>query len=141
VAKKVTGVVKLQLAAGKATPAPPVGPALGGYGINIMQFVKEYNEKTSSQAGSVIPVEITVFSDRSFTFEMRTPPASFFLKKAAKITSGSKATGRDVAGSVTMEQVRDIAKLKMKDLNTDDVEAAAKTIAGSARSMGLQVTE
>ena len=140
--KKVIAEIKLQIPAGAANPSPPVGPALGQRGVNIMEFCKSFNAKTKDiEQGTPIPVKITVFSDRSFTFEMRTPPASFFLKKAAKITSGSKDPGRGVAGSVTMAQVRDIAKLKMKDLNTDDVEAAAKTIAGSARSMGLQVKE
>jgi large subunit ribosomal protein L11 len=138
-AKKITGYVKLQLPAGKANPSPPVGPALGQHGVNIMAFCKDFNSRTAKDGDMIIPVVITVYSDRSFTFEMRTPPASYFLKKAAKLTSGSKTPGRDVAGSVTMAQVRDIAKLKLKDLNTDDVEAAAKTIAGSARSMGLEV--
>ncbi len=141
-AKKIDGYISLQVPAGAANPSPPIGPALGQRGVNIMEFCKSFNAKTKDmEQGTPIPVKITVFSDRSFTFEMRTPPASFFLKKAAKITSGSKATGRDVAGSVTMAQVRDIAKLKLKDLNTDDVEAAAKTIAGSARSMGIEVKE
>ena len=112
-AKKVTGVVKLQLAAGKATPAPPVGPALGGYGINIMQFVKEYNEKTSSQAGSVIPVEITVFSDRSFTFVLKTPPAADLLRKAAGVDKGSGTPNRSTAGSITRKQLRTLAEQKM----------------------------
>src|SRR6202049_4773360 len=137
-AKKIDGYISLQVPAGQANPSPPIGPALGQRGLSIMEFCKQFNAKTKDmEQGTPIPVKITVFSDRSFTFEMRTPPASYFLKKAAKITSGS--TARDVAGSVTMAQVRDIAKLKLKDLNTDDVEAAAKTIAGSARSMGLQV--
>ena len=141
-AKKIDSYINLQVAAGQANPAPPIGPALGQRGVNIMEFCKTFNARTKDmEQGTPIPVKITVFTDRSFTFEMRTPPASFFLKKAAKITSGSKDPGRGVAGSVTMAQVRDIAKLKMKDLNTDDVEAAAKTIAGSARSMGLQVKE
>ena len=141
-AKKIDGYIKLQVPAGQANPSPPIGPALGQRGVNIPEFCKQFNAATQKlEAGSPIPTVITVYSDRSFTFEMRTPPASFFLKKAADIKSGSKATGRDVAGSVTMDQVRDIAKLKMKDLNTDDLEAAAKTIAGSSRSMGLQVKE
>ena len=141
-AKKITGYIKLQVPAGAANPSPPIGPALGQRGLAIMEFCKQFNAQTQKmEKGSPIPVVITVYQDRSFTFEMRTPPASFFLKKAAKITSGSKDPGRGVAGSVTRAQVRDIAKLKMKDLNTDDVEAAAKTIAGSARSMGLQVKE
>lgn len=141
-AKKIDGYINLQVPAGQANPSPPIGPALGQRGVNIMEFCKSFNAKTKEiEQGTPIPVKITVFSDRSFTFEMRTPPASFFLKKAASINSGSKAPGRDVAGSVTMEQCRDIAKTKLKDLNTDDVEQAARTIAGSARSMGLKVVE
>jgi large subunit ribosomal protein L11 len=141
-AKKIDGYINLQVPAGKANPSPPIGPALGQRGVNIMEFCKAFNAKTKDmEPETPIPVKITVYSDRSFTFEMRTPPASFFLKKAAKLTSGSKTPGRDVAGEVTMAQVRDIAKLKMKDLNTDDLESAARTIAGSARSMGLRVTE
>ena len=142
-AKKIDGYINLQVPAGAANPSPPIGPALGQRGVNIMEFCKSFNAKTKDmEQGTPIPVKITVFSDRSFTFEMRTPPASFFLKKAAKIDARArKDPGRDVAGSVTMAQVREIAKLKIKDLNTDDVEAAAKTIAGSARSMGLEVKE
>jgi large subunit ribosomal protein L11 len=139
-AKKVTGYIKLQVPAGSANPSPPIGPALGQRGLNIMEFCKNFNARTQDQEkGMPIPVTITVFSDKSFTFEMRTPPASYFLKKAAKLESGSKAPGRDVAGSVTMAQVREIAKAKMKDLNANDIEAAAKLIAGSARSMGIEV--
>ena len=141
-AKKIDGYINLQVKAGQANPAPPIGPALGQRGVNIMEFCKSFNAKTKDmEQGTPIPVKITVFSDRSFTFEMKTPPASHFLKKAASVESGSKEPGRAVAGSVTMTQVRDIAKVKMKDLNTDDLEAAAKIIAGSARSMGLRVTE
>ncbi len=141
-AKKIDGYINLQVKAGQANPAPPIGPALGQRGVNIMEFCKSFNAKTKDmEQGTPIPVKITVFSDRSFTFEMKTPPASHFLKKAAGIETGSKETGRTVAGSVTMAQVRDIAKVKMKDLNTDDLEAAARIIAGSARSMGLRVTE
>jgi large subunit ribosomal protein L11 len=141
-AKKVDGFINLQVPAGAANPSPPIGPALGQRGVNIMEFCKSFNAKTKDmEQGTPIPVKITVYSDRSFTFEMRTPPASFFLKKAAKLTSGSKAPGRDVAGTVTMAQCRDIAKLKMKDLNTDNLDQATKTIAGSARSMGLRVEE
>lgn len=141
-AKKIDGYINLQVPAGAANPSPPIGPALGQRGVNIMEFCKSFNAKTKDmEQGTPIPVKITVFSDRSFTFEMKTPPASFFLKKAAGITSGSKTTGRDVAGTVTMDQVREIAKTKMKDLNTDDLEQAARTIAGSARSMGIRVTE
>ena len=142
-AKKIDGYINLQVPAGAANPSPPIGPALGQRGVNIMEFCKSFNAKTKDmEQGTPIPVKITVFSDRSFTFEMKTPPASFFLKKAAKRRQRvSKEPGRTVAGQVTMAQVRDIAKLKLKDLNTDDVEAAAKTIAGSARSMGLEVKE
>ena len=139
-AKKIVGYIKLQVPAGSANPSPPIGPALGQRGLNIMEFCKGFNAKTQDQEkGMPIPVTITVFSDKSFSFEMRTPPASYFLKKAAKLESGSKAPGRDVAGSVTMAQVREIAKAKMKDLNANDIEAAAKLIAGSARSMGIEV--
>ncbi len=141
-AKKIDGYINLQVPAGQANPSPPIGPALGQRGVNIMEFCKAFNAKSKdTEQGTPIPVTITVYSDRSFSFVMRTPPASFFLKKAAKLDSGSKEPGRTVAGKVTMDQVREIAKLKMKDLNTEDVEAAAKTIAGSARSMGLEVTE
>jgi len=141
-AKKIDGYINLQVLAGQANPSPPIGPALGQRGVNIMEFCKAFNAKSKDlEQGTPIPVKITVFSDRSFSFEMRTPPASHFLKKAANLTAGSKEPGRNVAGQVTMAQVRDIAKLKMKDLNTDDIEAAAKTIAGSARSMGLKVVE
>jgi large subunit ribosomal protein L11 len=141
-AKKIDGYINLQVKAGQANPAPPIGPALGQRGVNIMEFCKSFNAKTKDmEQGTPIPVKITVFSDRSFTFEMKTPPASHFLKKAANLESGSKEPGRTSAGSVTMAQVRDIAKIKMKDLNTDDMEAAARIIAGSARSMGLRVTE
>jgi large subunit ribosomal protein L11 len=141
-AKKVEGFINLQVPAGKANPSPPIGPALGQRGVNIMEFCKAFNAKTKDmEPETPIPVKITVYSDRSFTFEMRTPPASFFIKKAAKITSGAKAPGRDVAGEVTMAQVREIAKAKMKDLNTDDLEQATRTIAGSARSMGIRVVE
>ena len=139
-AKKVTGYIKLQVPAGSANPSPPIGPALGQRGLNIMEFCKNFNARTQDQEkGMPIPVTITVFSDKSFTYEMKTPPASYFLKKAAKLESGSKAPGRDFAGSVTMAQVREIAKAKMKDLNANDIEAAAKLIAGSARSMGIEV--
>ena len=139
-AKKVTGYIKLQVPAGQANPSPPIGPALGQRGLNIMEFCKNFNARTQEhEKGMPIPVTITVFSDKSFAYEMKTPPASYFLKKAAKLESGSKAPGRDLAGSVTMAQVREIAKTKMKDLNANDIEAAAKLIAGSARSMGIEV--
>ena len=140
-AKKVSGVIKLQLPAGKATPAPPVGPALGSYGINIMAFVKDYNEKTSAQLGSTIPVEITVYSDRSFTFILKTPPASDLLRKAAKVERGSGTPNRTSVGSITRKQLRALAEQKMTDLNAVSVEAAENTIAGTARSMGIKITE
>lgn len=140
-AKKVTGVVKLQLPAGKATPAPPVGPALGGYGINIMGFVKEYNEKTSSQAGSIIPVEITVYSDRSFTITLKTPPAADLLRKAAGVDKGSGTPNRTTAGTITRAKLRDLANQKMSDLNAIDVEGAEKILAGTARSMGIKISD
>jgi large subunit ribosomal protein L11 len=141
-AKKVTGFLKLQVPAGSANPAPPIGPALGQRGLNIMQFCKDFNAQTQKmEKGMPIPVTITIYQDKSFTFEMRTPPVSYFLKKAAQIQSGSKTPGRDVAGSVKKAQIKEIAEAKMKDLNCDTVEAAMKMIEGSARSMGLQVAE
>ena len=147
-AKKIDGYINLQVPAGAANPAPPIGPALGQRGVNIMEFCKAFNAKTKDlEQGAPIPVKITVYSDRSFTFEMRLPPATFLIKKAAglkatgKPGSGSKEPGRSVAGQITMAQLRDIAKLKMKDMNTTDIEQAAKTLAGSARSMGLKVVE
>src|SRR5438132_8517515 len=138
-AKKVRAIVKLQIDAAKATPAPPVGPALGQHGINIMQFVKEYNEKTAANAGSVIPVQITVFEDRSFTFVLKTPPAADLLRKAAGIDKGAAAPKRESVGRVTKEQVREIAAIKMADLSANDIEAAARMIEGTARSMGIEV--
>jgi large subunit ribosomal protein L11 len=141
-AKKIEGYISLQVPAGQANPSPPIGPALGQRGLSIMEFCKQFNAKTKDmEQGAPIPVKITVFSDRSFSFEMRTPPASHLIKKAAQINGGSKEPGRTSAGTITMAQVREVAKQKMKDLNTDDLEAAARTIAGSARSMGLQVVE
>ena len=141
-AKKIEGYINLQVKAGQANPSPPIGPALGQRGLNIMEFCKSFNAKTKDmEPGTPIPVKITAFSDRSFTFIMKTPPASFFLKRMAKLESGSKTPGRGFAGSVTMAQVREIAKTKMADLNTDDIDQAAKTIAGSARSMGIQVVD
>jgi large subunit ribosomal protein L11 len=139
VAKKVRAIIKLQIEAGKANPAPPVGPALGQHGVNIMGFCKEYNEKTSSQAGTIVPVEITVFEDRSFAFVLKTPPASDLLKKAAAIPKGSPAQLREKVGQVTRDQVRQIAELKMRDLNAHDVEMAMRQIEGTARSMGIEV--
>jgi len=140
VAKKIIGYIKLQVPAGAANPSPPIGPALGQRGLNIMEFCKAFNAKTQDQEkGMPIPVNITVFSDKSFAFEMKTPPASYFLKKAAKLELGSKAPGRDLVGSVTKAQVRQIAEAKMKDLNANDVEMAMRLIEGSARSMGIEV--
>src|SRR5919199_5892261 len=136
-AKKVKAVVKLQIAAGKATPAPPVGPALGATGINIMGFCKEYNERTAANVGMIIPVEITVFSDRSFTFITKTPPAADLLRKAARIEKGSGTAGRAAAGGIKRGQPREIAQTKQSDLNAIDVEGAEKIIAGTARSMGI----
>ena len=141
-AKKVTGFLKLQVPAGAANPSPPIGPALGQRGLNIMEFCKAFNAQTQKmEKNTPIPVVITTYQDRSFTFELKTPPVSFFLKKAAKLESGSKSPGRDIVGSVTKAQINEIAKEKMKDLNCDSIEAAAKMIAGSARSMGLTVAE
>jgi large subunit ribosomal protein L11 len=141
-AKKITGYVKLQVPAGSATPQPPIGPALGQRGLNIMEFCKAFNAQTQKlEKGSPIPVVITVYADRSFTFEMRTPPVSFFLKKAANLQSGAKAPGREKVGSVTRAQVKEIAEQKLKDLNCDTIESAMRMIEGSARSMGLEVRE
>jgi large subunit ribosomal protein L11 len=138
-AKKVRAVVRIQLQAGKATPAPPVGPALGQHAINIMSFCKEYNEKTASQMGQIVPAEVTVFEDRSFTFVLKTPPASDMLRKAAGIDKGSRAQKIQKVGTVTRKQVQDIASSKMKDLNAADLAAAERMIEGSARSMGIEV--
>lgn len=138
-AKKIVGYVKLQIPAGKANPSPPVGPALGQRGVNIMGFCKEFNARTQKQAGSILPTIITVYADKSFSFITKSPPASDLLKKAAKIESGSKTAGKAVCGSVTLEQVKEIAKIKMADLNAYDEEAAVKIIAGSAKSMGLEI--
>ena len=134
-------MIKLQLPAGAATPAPPVGPALGQHGVNIMQFVKEYNERSAPLAGNIVPVELTVYADRSFTLELKTPPASDMLKKAAGIASGASAVGVDTAGKINRKKLREIAMTKMPDLNTVDVEAAMKIIEGSARSMGVEITD
>lgn len=138
-AKRVKAIVKLQLPAGKATPAPPVGPALGQHGVNIMGFVKEYNERTAAKAGSVIPVEITVFEDRSFTFVLKTPPASELIKKAAGIAAGSKNPLADKVGKISKDKVREIAEQKMPDLNANTIEMAMRTIEGTARSMGVEI--
>ena len=139
-AKKITGYIKLQVPAGAANPSPPIGPALGQRGLNIMEFCKTFNAQTQNlEKNAPIPVVITVYQDRSFTFEMRTPPVSYFLKKAAKIESAAKTPGRGTVGAVTTAQVREIAEKKMKDLNCDTIEAAMRMIEGSARSMGLEV--
>jgi len=140
-AKKVIGLVKLAITAGKATPAPPVGPALGQHGVNIMAFCKEYNERTKEQAGLIIPVEITVYEDRSFTFITKTPPAAVLLKKAANINSGSAEPNRKKVASVPKSKVREIADIKMKDLNAASVEAAMRMVEGTARSMGIDIVE
>lgn len=140
-AKEVIKVIKLQLPAGKANPAPPVGPALGQHGVNIMEFCKAFNAKTQEKAGWVIPVEISVYNDRSFTFILKTPPASDLIKKAAGVASGAKNSKKDVAGSITTEKLREIAETKMPDLNAGSVEAAMRTLAGSARSMGIKIID
>ena len=140
-AKKVTGIIKLQIPAGQANPAPPVGPALGQHGVNIMGFCKEFNARTKDQAGLVIPVEITVFQDKSFTFITKSPPASVLLKKAAGITAGSKTPNKDKVGKVTRKQVLEIIKLKQADLNAVNEEAAIRVVAGTARSMGIDVVD
>ncbi len=138
-AKKVTGQIKLQIPAGQANPAPPVGPALGQHGVNIMGFCKEFNAKTKDQAGMIIPVVITVYQDKSFTFITKSPPASALLKKAAGIASGSKVPNKDKVGKVTKKQVLEIVKIKMADMNANTEEAAARIVAGTARSMGIEV--
>lgn len=140
-AKKVVAVIKLALPAGKANPAPPVGPALGQHGVNIMAFCKEYNARTADQAGMTIPAEISVFEDRSFSFVLKTPPASVLITKAAKIERGSNEPNRKKVGSITRTQLREIAQTKMPDLNANDIEAAMKIVEGTARNMGVTVTE
>ena len=137
--KKVRAILRLQIPAGQATPAPPVGPALGQHGVNIMQFVKDYNAKTAGMAGSVVPAEITVYEDRSFTFIVKSPPASDLLKKAAAVEKGSGTPSREKAGAVTRQQVEEIAKLKLKDLTAGDLAGAMRIIEGTARSMGIEV--
>ncbi len=138
-AKKITGMIKLQIPAGQANPAPPVGPALGQHGVNIMAFCKDFNAKTKEQAGMIIPVVITVYQDKSFSFITKSPPASVLLKKAANITAGSKEPNKEKVGKVTRKQVLEIVKLKMKDLNATSEEAAFRVVAGTARSMGIDV--
>ena len=140
-AQKVVGYVRFQVPAGKATPAPPVGPALGQHGVNIMEFCKQFNAKTADQPGMIIPVVITVYGDRSFTFIMKTPPASILLKKAAKVEKGSAVPNKTKVAKVTKNQVREIAQLKMADLNANDVEAAMQMIMGTARSMGIEIAD
>ncbi len=141
-AKKILGYVKLQVKAGSATPSPPIGPALGQRGVNIMGFCKEFNARTADvEKGTPLPTVITVYQDKSFTFKTKTPPATFFLKQVTGLKSGAKTTGREVVGQVTRQQCRDIAEKKMQDLNAVDIEAAARIIEGSARSMGLQVVD
>ena len=140
-AKEVKALVKLQLPAGQATPAPPVGPALGQHGVNIGQFVKEYNDRTRAEQGMIVPVEITVYTDRSFRFITKTPPASVLLKKAAGLAKGSGTTGSEVIGKVTKSQVKQIAEKKLPDLNSGSVEAAMKVVMGTARSMGIEVVD
>jgi len=139
VARKIRAILKIQIEAGKATPAPPIGPALGQHGINIMQFVKEYNERTASMAGSVIPVELTVYEDRSFAFVTKTPPAADLLKKAAGVDKGSSTPKQGTVGTLSQQKLREIAEVKMKDLNATTVEGAMKILAGSARSMGIEI--
>ena len=138
-AKKVRTIVKLQIEAGKATPAPPVGPALGQHGVNIMAFVKEYNEKTARQAGNIVPVVLTVYEDRSFTFEIKTPPASALLRQAAGVEKGSGSAKVDKVGSVPTSKIREIAERKMQDLNAADMDGAMRIVEGTARSMGIEV--
>jgi large subunit ribosomal protein L11 len=139
VAKKIRIVLTLQLPAGKATPAPPVGTALGPHGINIVEFTKSYNEKTADKAGQIIPAQITIFEDRSFTFILKTPPAADLLRKAAGVDKGSATTGREKVGTITRDQVREIATIKLADLNANDLEAAMRQVEGTARSMGIEI--
>ncbi|HUS82073.1 MAG TPA: 50S ribosomal protein L11 [Dehalococcoidia bacterium] len=138
-AKKVRAIIKLQIDAGKANPAPPVGPALGQHGVNIMAFCKDYNEKTASQAGTIVPVEITVFEDRSFTYVLKTPPVSELLKKALGVEKGSPTQKREKVGELPREKIREIARIKLRDLNAGDIESAMRMVEGTARSMGIEV--
>jgi len=141
VAKKLKAVVRLQIQAGKANPAPPIGPALAGHGINLMAFCKEYNARTANRMGEIIPAEITIFTDGSFTFILKTPPAAVLLKKAAGVEKGSATSNREIVGKVTRKQVREIAELKMKDLNANDLDGAMRQIEGTAKSLGLTVVD
>ena len=140
-AKEISGFIKLQIKGGQANPAPPVGPALGQRGVNIMEFCKAFNDKTKSMAGKPVPVEITVYKDKKFDFKIKSPPASFFIKEAVKLKGGSKEPGRNIVASISKKQLESIAKEKMSDLNAHDIEEAIKIIAGSARSMGIEVKE
>ena len=140
-AKKVRAIIKLQIAAGKANPAPPVGPALGQHGVNIMGFCKEYNDRTASQAGSIIPAEITVYEDRSFTFVTKTPPTADLLRKALEVEKGSSSTGRETIGTLSRDKLREVAQLKAQDLNAIDIGAAERIVAGTARSMGIAIEQ
>ncbi len=140
-AKKVVAMVKLQLQAGQATPSPPVGPALGQHGVNIMEFCKAFNERTKSQEGTIIPASITIFSDRTFSFITKTPPATFLIKRAAKLAKGSNNPKKETAGTIAKSQIKEIAQIKMQDLNAKDLEGAIKIIEGSTRSMGIEVVE
>jgi large subunit ribosomal protein L11 len=140
-AKEISGFIKLQIKGGQANPAPPVGPALGQRGVNIMEFCKAFNDKTKSMAGKPVPVEITVYKDKKFDFKIKSPPASFYIKEAVKLKGGSKEPGRNIVASISKKQLEDIAKEKMNDLNANDLNEAVKIIAGSARSMGIEVKE
>ena len=140
-AKEISGFIKLQIKGGQANPAPPVGPALGQRGVNIMEFCKAFNDKTKSMAGKPVPVEITAYKDKKFDFKIKSPPASYFIKEAVKLKGGSKEPGRNIVASISKKQLEDIANQKMKDLNAHDLEEAVKIIAGSARSMGIEVKE
>ncbi len=140
-AKKVKAVIKLQIEAGKANPAPPIGPTLAPHGVNVMAFCKEYNARTAHMAGQVVPVEVTIYTDGSFTMELKTPPVSDLLRRAVGIEKGSSEPNRQIVGRITRQQLREIAELKMKDLNTEDIEAAMRMIAGTARSMGIQIVD
>ena len=140
-AKEISGFIKLQIKGGQANPAPPVGPALGQRGVNIMEFCKAFNDKTKSMAGKPVPVEITVYKDKKFDFKIKSPPASYYIKEAVKLKGGSKEPGRNIVASISKEQLEEIAKKKMEDLNAHDLEEASKIIAGSARSMGIEVKE